>query len=84
MIDEEKHIVAATEAIDIFQRRCGAERAHVIADLICDLGHVATARDIDFLDEVKRALRHWYAETCPSASGQRARDAIVEIRLTPK
>ena len=35
---------------------------HAIADLICDLGHLADERGFDFLDEVKRGILHWYAE----------------------
>jgi hypothetical protein len=39
----------------IFQKHCGTGDEHAIADLICDLGHLADERGFDFLDEVRRA-----------------------------
>ena len=46
----------------VFQERCGTSDEHAIADLICDLGHLAEERGLDFLSEVKRGIGHWYAE----------------------
>ena len=62
MIDKAGRITEAAEAVAIFQRHCGTSDEHAIADLICDLGHLAEERDLDFIDEVKRGIGHWYAE----------------------
>src|SRR4029077_10443199 len=51
------------------------ERA--IADLICDLGHLADERGFDFLDEVKRGIGHWYAERHVSDRNYLAPDAAT-------
>ena len=62
MTDKADHISWATEAVSVFQRRCGTGDEHVIADLICDLGHLADERGLDFLEEVARGVGHWHAE----------------------
>lgn len=62
MIDKAGHVAGAAEAVAVFQRHCGTSDEHAIADLICDLGHLAEERGFDFLDEVKRGIGHWYAE----------------------
>ena len=55
-----------------------------IADLICDLGHLAEERGFDFLSEVKRGVGHWYAEHHASDGEVLGPDAAVEIIITPK
>jgi hypothetical protein len=62
MVDKAKHIAAAAEALAVFQQRCGTVEEHAIADLICDLGHLAEERDLDFIAEVRRGIGHWFAE----------------------
>ena len=62
MFDKAKHIAAADEAVAIFRLRCGTVEEHAIADLICDLGHLTEQRNLDFLGELKRGVRHWFAE----------------------
>src|SRR5262249_11433202 len=57
---------------------------HAIADLICDLGHLAEERGFDFLDEVKRGIGHWYAERHASDRDRLGPDAAVEITITPR
>jgi hypothetical protein len=57
MTDKVEHIAWAAEAIAVFQRHCRTGDEHAIADLICNLGHLAEARGIDFLSEVKRGIR---------------------------
>ena len=54
MTDKADHIAWAAEAIAVFQQHCRTGDEHAIADLICDLGHLAEARGFDFLSEVKR------------------------------
>ena len=56
MIDKAHHIAWAAEAVAVFQERCGTSDKHAVADLICDLGHLAEERGFDFISEVKRAL----------------------------
>ena len=41
MTDRADHIVWAAEAVSVFQKHCRSGDEHVIADLICDLGHLA-------------------------------------------
>ena len=56
MIDRAGHIAGAADAVAVFQKHCGTGDEHAIADLICDLGHLADERGFDFLSEVKPAL----------------------------
>jgi hypothetical protein len=48
MTDKADHIAWATEAVAIFQEHCRTGDEHAIADLICDLGHLAEERGLDF------------------------------------
>jgi hypothetical protein len=41
MTDKADHIAWAAEAVTVFQKHCRAGDNHAIADLICDLGHLA-------------------------------------------
>ena len=84
MTDKVEHIAWAAEAIAVFQRHCRTGDEHAIADLICDLGHLAEARDFDFLSEVKRGIRHWYAEHYARDGDNLGPDAAVEIIISPK
>ena len=52
MTDKADHIAWAAEALAVFQRHCRTGDEHAVADLICDLGHLAYERDLDFLSEV--------------------------------
>jgi hypothetical protein len=56
MIDKAGHIAWAAEAVAVFQKHCGTGDEHAIADLICDLGHLAEERGFDFLSESSEAL----------------------------
>ena len=62
MTDKANHIVWAAEVVVVFQRRCRTGDQHAIADLICDLGHLAEERGLDFLRAVGRGIGHWYVE----------------------
>ena len=84
MINKAGHIAWVAEAVAVFQRHCGTSDEHAIADLICDLGHLAEERWFDFLDEVKRGIGHWYAERHASDSDRLGPDAAVEITITPR
>jgi hypothetical protein len=48
MIDNAGHVASAAEAVAGFQKHCGTSDEHAIADLICDLGHLADARGRPF------------------------------------
>ena len=52
MTDKADHIAWAAEALAVFQRHCRTGDEHAVADLICDLGHLAYERDLDLLSEV--------------------------------
>ena len=84
MIDKAGHVDWAAEAVAVFQKHCGTSDEHAIADLICDLGHLAEERGFDFLDEVKRGIGHWYAERHVSDRNYLGPDAAVEITITPR
>ena len=83
MVDKAKHIAWAAEAVAVFQRHCRTGDDHAIADLICDLGHLAEERGLDFLSEVTRGVGHWYAEHHARA-GNLGPDAGVEIIIKPR
>jgi hypothetical protein len=84
MLDNVEHITWAAEAVVVFQKHCGTSDDDAIADLICDLGHLAEHRGFDFLSEVRRAIGHWYAEHNASDRHHLGPDAVVEITITPK
>ena len=48
MTDKADHIAWAAEAVAVFQEHCRTGDEHAIADLICDLGHLAEERGFDF------------------------------------
>jgi len=52
----------AVEAIAAFQRHWRTADENGIADLICDLGHFDEERGFEFVGEVRRGIRHWFAE----------------------
>jgi hypothetical protein len=70
--------------VQCFKNIAALSDEHAIADLICDLGHLADARGSDFLDEVKRGIGHWYAERHASDRDRLGPDAVVEITITPR
>ena len=84
MINKAGDIAWAAEAVAAFQKHCGTGDEHAIADLICDLGHLADVRGFDFLNEVKRGIGHWYAECHASDRDRLGPDAAVEITITPR
>ena len=83
MTDKSDHIVWA-EAVAAFLKHCRTSDEHVIADLICDLGHLAEDLGFDFLSEVKRGVGHWYAEQHLHDGEVLGRDAVVEIIIKPR
>ena len=48
MPDKADHIAWAAKAVAVFQRHCHTGDEHAIADLMCDLGHLAEERGFDF------------------------------------
>ncbi|MFZ0623381.1 MAG: hypothetical protein WAM76_15440 [Pseudolabrys sp.] len=81
MRNKADHIAWAAEAIPVFQRHCRTGDEHAIADLICDLGHLAEERGFDFISEVKRGIGHWYAEHDAEDGNLLGPDAAVEITI---
>jgi hypothetical protein len=84
MTDKTNHIAWAAEAVAVFQGHCRTGDEHVIADLICDLGHLAEERGFDFLSEVRRGIGHWYAEHHAGDGNHLWPDAAVEIIIKPR
>jgi len=84
MTNKADHIAWAAEAVAVFQEHCRTGDEHPIADLICDLGHLAEERGFDFLSEVKRGIGHWYAEHHAGDGEVLGLDAAVEIIIKPK
>jgi hypothetical protein len=84
MTDKTDHVAWAAEAVAVFQGHCRTADEHAIADLICDLGHLAEERGLDFLSEVKRGIGHWYAEHHTGDGEVLGPDAAVEIIIQPK
>jgi len=83
MTDKTDHIAWAAEAVAVFQWHCRTGDRHAIADLICDLGHLAEERGFDFLSEVKRGHRDWFAEHHAVDGESLGPDAAVEITINP-
>ena len=83
-IDKAEHIAWAADAVAVFQKHCGTGDEHAIADLICDLRHLAEERGFNFLTEVKRAIGHWYAEHHSADHDYLGPDAVVEISIIPR
>ena len=84
MTDKADHIAWAAEAIVVYQRHCRTGDEHAIADLICDLGHLAEERGFDFISEVRRGIGHWYAERHAEDHNVLGPDAAVEITINPR
>ena len=84
MTDTGDHAAWAAEAIAVFQRRCRTDDEHVIADLICDLGHLAEERGFDFVSEVRRGISHWFAERHATNDDDLGLDTAVEITINPR
>jgi hypothetical protein len=79
MLDRGDHVAWAAAAVAAFQRLCRTSDDHAIADLVCDLGHLAEERGLDFLDEVRRGIGHWYAEQHAQEGDVLGPTAAVEI-----
>jgi hypothetical protein len=77
-------IMSATKAVKVFQRCCGTSDDDAIADLICDLGHLADERGLDFLNEVRRGIGHWYAERHAREGDALGPNASVEVAVKPR
>ena len=84
MLDKTKHIASAAEALAVFQQRCGTLDEHALADLVCDLGHLAEQRDIDFVSEVERGVGHWFAEHHAPDGDNLGPNVSVEIIIKQK
>jgi hypothetical protein len=84
MLDRRNHAAWAAAAVAAFQHNCRTSDEHAIADLICDLGHLAEQRGLDFLDEVRRGIGHWYAEQHADEGNILGPDAAVEIIIEPR
>jgi hypothetical protein len=83
MSDEAEHLTRAAAAIAAFQQHCGTDDEHAIADLICDLGHLAEERGFDFVSEVRRGIGHWFAERHAEQHNPLGSEAAVEITINP-
>jgi hypothetical protein len=84
MTDKADHIASAAEAVAAYQRHCRTGDEHAIADLICDLGHLAEERGFDFLNELRPGIGHWYAEQHVFDGQDLGPDALVEIIIKPR
>ena len=62
------------EAIAVF---CPTDDEHAIADRIWDLGHLAEERGLDFVSEVRRGIRHSFAERHAVDGNRLGPDAVV-------
>jgi hypothetical protein len=53
---------AARLAIDARDSNAAKDLAAAIQDLVTDLGHLCDTEGFDFVESVRRALRHWAVE----------------------
>ena len=79
MVDKVEHIAWAAEAVAVFQRHCRTGDRHATADLICDLGHRADERGLDFLSEVGTGTRS--IMLVPATSDQMRKWIIINMLL---
>ena len=82
--DEGDHTAWAAKAVEVYQRQCRTGDDHAIADLICDLGHLAEVCGLDFLSEVRRGVGHWYAERHAHDGNPLGPDASVTVIIEPR
>ncbi len=70
----------ARKAMRLFQEQTRSDDENAISDLICDLMHLAETSVLkqDALEQVRRGIYHWYAETNNEAN------STVEISITDK
>jgi hypothetical protein len=80
-MDMEKHIEFSTQALRAFQELSGSGDEHTIADLICDLGHLADAKGVNFLQEIERGVGHWHAERSRSNDVMAVGQPYVQIKI---
>jgi hypothetical protein len=59
----------ARTAVDAFMKETGSELSDAIADLICDLCHLAKQEGMDPLAEVQRGLQHYVCEAIDPPDG---------------
>jgi hypothetical protein len=81
MPEKAKHISWAADTISYYQQRCRSGDEHAIADLVCDLGHLADKRGLNFLDEIRRGLHHWYVERETKSGVPLTNDVDVKIAI---
>lgn len=74
----------AVETIALFQQYWRTADEYGIADLICDLGHLAEKRGFEFVSEVRRGIRHWFAGGHAEDRNHLGPDAAVEITIHPR
>jgi hypothetical protein len=84
MPDKADHVAWAAEALAAFQQHCHSGDDHAIADLICDLGHLAEERGFDFVGEVTRGIGHWYADHHARDGDRLGPEAAVKIIIKPR
>jgi hypothetical protein len=84
MLDKTKHIASAAKALAVFQDCCGTVDEHALANLVCDLGHLAEERDIDFVSEVERGIGHCFAEHHAPDGDDLGPNVSVEIIIKQK
>ncbi len=80
-MDKAKHIKFSEQALEVFRQLSGTRDEHAIADLVCDLGHLADARGIDFMRELERGIGHWHAERSAAVNETTAVKPDVRIKI---
>lgn len=85
-MNRERHIEFSAKALKTFKDISGTGDKHAIADLICDLGHLADAQGVEFLKEIERGVGHWCAErdTAGAEATAAAGQPHVEIKVRPR
>lgn len=79
----EERAAAAQFAADEFQRVCKTDDEDVVADLICDLLHLAHSRGEDPLSQANRGIRSFIDETMPDCGWSLPNGTDVFIHADP-
>lgn len=80
-MDKAQHIAFSKQALKLFQQLSGTHDEHAIADLICDLGHLADSNGVDFLQELERGIGHWHAERSVAVNTATTIKPDVQIKI---
>ena len=61
-MNNQEHLNFVRDMVNFYKDRFGSDDLSVFSDLICDLGHYADTKSVDYLHQVKNGVSHWVVE----------------------